>query len=114
MKNIPSILKNCIYLLLSVLFLNGCYAAFGKNAPKTHRVEIKGMKFQPAELNVKKGDTVVWINRDVVVHDVTEETKRAWTSSAIPADKSWKMVAQQNADYFCSIHPVMKGKIRVQ
>ena len=29
---------------------------------------------------VQKGDTVVWINHDIVAHDVTEETGKAWTS----------------------------------
>lgn len=46
-------------------------------------------------------------------HDVTEEGN-AWTSSAIPADSSWKMEVAEPSSYYCSIHVVMRGKIRVQ
>jgi len=85
-----------------------------KYLPQVHTVEIKGMQYQPAELKVRKGDTVVWVNRDLVAHDVTEETSKAWTSSPIPNGKSWRMKVTKNADYFCSIHQVIKGKLRVQ
>lgn len=69
------------------------------------------MKFQPAELVVQKGDTIVWINRDLVAHDVTEVPDKTWTSSPIPPGKSWSLVVSQSADYYCSVHVVMKGKI---
>ena len=67
------------------------------------------MKFQPAELKVKRGDTVVWVNNDLVTHDVTEETNKLWSSGPLPAGKSWKIAVRQNAEYFCSIHVMMKG-----
>jgi plastocyanin len=86
----------------------------GTAGPELHVVEIKDMKFQPEEISVKKGDTVMWINRDMVTHCVTEENKKAWTSSNIAAGASWKMVVENSADYFCAIHQVMKGKIIVQ
>ena len=82
--------------------------------PELHVVEIKDMKFQPGNLSVKRGDTIMWINHDMVTHCVTEEKTKAWTSSNIPANASWKMIFKNNADYFCAIHQVMKGKITVQ
>ena len=82
--------------------------------PELHVVEIKDMKFQPEEISVKKGDTIVWVNRDMVTHCVTEENTKALTSSNIAAGNSWKMVIQSGADYFCAIHQVMKGKILVE
>lgn len=82
-----------------------------KTGPQIYTVEIKDMKFQPAELYVRKGDTVIWVNRDMVTHCVTEEKTKAWASSNIVANSSWKMVVENNADYFCAIHVVMKGKI---
>ena len=36
-----------------------------------HIVEIKGFKFVPAELTVKPGDTVTWINQESTAHTVT-------------------------------------------
>lgn len=85
-------------------------------APKVpmHLVEITQMKFNPAELKVKKGDKVVFVNHDLVTHDITEESKREWSSSPLAPDQNWVLVATGNVNYFCSIHPVMKGRIMVE
>ncbi len=72
------------------------------------------MKFEPKELRLTKGDTVFWINNDITDHDVTEETEKIWTSSKMPAGKSWSMIVNESADYFCSIHVIMKGKLIVE
>jgi plastocyanin len=77
-------------------------------------IEIAEMKFHPSILNVKKGDTVLWINNDLVTHCITEETSKAWTSSQIPGGSSWKMVITQNTNYFCAIHQVMRGQIVIE
>lgn len=99
---------SCGFLLLS------CKSTPETTVPAKHTVEIKAMKFQPAELIVKSGDTVVWVNRDIVAHDVTEEPGKAWTSAVMRAGASWGLVVTKNADYYCSIHVVMKGKLLVQ
>ena len=114
MRRSVTILTNCLCLLYFIVLLNSCATETKKILPKVHTVEIKQMKFQPADLIVQKGDTVVWINNDIVAHDVTEESSKAWTSSLIPIGKSWSLVVTQSADYYCSIHVVMKGKLIVQ
>ena len=81
---------------------------------KVYNVEIKQMQFQPATLTLQKGDTVVWINHDIVAHDVTEETSKLWASGPLAPGASWSLVVTESADYYCSIHVVMKGKIVVQ
>lgn len=82
-----------------------------QSGPKTDTIIIHQMQFDPAGIYVKAGDTVVWKNNDIVTHNITEETSKEWTSSALPAGQSWKMVVEKSADYFCSLHPVMKGKL---
>ena len=114
MNNISEILKSSIFTLCIIFILNSCATETEKTIPKVHTVEIKQMKFQPAELVVQKGDTVVWINNDIVAHDVTEESSKTWTSSLMPVGQSWSLVVTQSADYYCSIHVVMKGKLVVQ
>jgi plastocyanin len=109
-----SILPNSILTLCVVFIMSGCVGEAEKTSPKVHIVEIKQMKFQPAELAIQKGDTVVWINNDIVPHDVTEESNKMWTSSLMPAGQAWSSVITQSADYYCSIHVVMKGKLIVQ
>jgi plastocyanin len=85
-----------------------------KIIPKSHVIEIKSMQFQPAKLLVQKGDTVVFVNKDLFVHDVTEGKNKAWTSTPLSTDQSYRMVVNESADYYCSIHPVMKGKLVMQ
>jgi plastocyanin len=85
-----------------------------RNTEHFHSVEIRQMKFVPAEIKVSKGDTIAWINNDIVVHDITEEKNKEWSSSALPIGSRWQKVAEKSADYFCSIHVVMKGKIVVK
>lgn len=115
MSGTLKILKNCLYSLCAIFLLNSCKTETEKAIPKAHTVEIKQMKFQPEFLNVQKGDTVVWINKDIGAHDVTEEPNKAWTSSAMPSGKSWSLVVTKSADYYyCSIHVVMKGKLVVE
>ena len=106
--------KIMVQLFFPLVFLNCNLSAEKKSIPVLHTVEIKGMKFTPDVLTVKKGDTVVWINRDIVAHDVTEQSTNAWSSSLMPTGKSWYMVLEKTTDYYCSIHQVMKGKLVVE
>ena len=78
-----------------------------------HTVIIKGMAFDPAELHVHKGDTVIWINKDLVPHNVTDFPKATWTSGTLELGKLWEKNISNTFDYYCSIHPTMKGKIIV-
>ncbi|MGE5395874.1 MAG: plastocyanin/azurin family copper-binding protein [Candidatus Saccharibacteria bacterium] len=106
-------IKNGISLLLTVLLLvDGCNSHAGYT-PQNHVVEIKDMKFQPAELKLNQGDIVTWINRDIVSHDVTEENK-TWASPALSTDATWKKVITQSGTYYCSIHVMMKGTLTVK
>jgi plastocyanin len=114
MKNILIIVKIGFCSFLSVFLVDSCRSVPKKIVPRKHTVEIKAMKFHPAEVVVENGDTVVWVNRDIVAHDVTEQPGKAWTSSVMPVGTSWSLVVTQSADYYCSIHVVMKGKLVVQ
>ena len=97
-----------------LLLLLSCSPAPTKNKAKLYTVEIKQMQFQPATLYLHKEDTVQFINRDLVAHNATETTRKSWASPTLATVNSWKIVVQQSADYYCTIHVVMKGKIVVQ
>jgi plastocyanin len=84
------------------------------NRTHFYTIEIRQMKFDPAELTVKRGDTVIWINNGITAHDVTEQPGNEWTSSSLAVGSSWQMIATRSADYYCSIHVVMKGKLIVK
>ncbi|WP_026769079.1 plastocyanin/azurin family copper-binding protein [Asinibacterium sp. OR53] len=101
-----------IILLTAILLAVSCSSPSVKGH-KTYTVEIAQMKFSPATITVDKGDSILFVNHDLVAHDVTEQSKKAWSSSVLQPGASWKMEAVSSADYYCSIHVVMKGKITV-
>lgn len=114
MTSTLTILKAALFVSCSVFLFSSCNAHTKNEVYRLHTVEIKQMKFQPEELTVQKGDTVVWINNDIVPHDVTEASKKAWTSSLMPVGAPWSLIVNESADYYCSIHVSMKGKLIVQ
>ncbi|HNR49505.1 MAG TPA: plastocyanin/azurin family copper-binding protein [Bacteroidia bacterium] len=79
----------------------------------TDTVVIEGMQFKPAQLTIHKGDTIVWINNDIVAHSVTEDTAQTWTSDTINIGATWTMSPQSSFNYLCSFHPTMKGSVTV-
>ena len=102
-------MKNLIILLIATL--GSCSS---KPAPQTHTVEIKQMAFVPAEMKIRKGDKVRFINYDIVAHNITEEPSKAWSSSPLQTEQSWTVEPEVSANYYCSLHPVMKGRIVVE
>ena len=76
-------------------------------------VTIENMKFNPATINVKKGDQVTFINKDIVEHNATEVNK-AWASPMLQTGQSWTFTPEKTSDYYCTIHLVMIGKIIVK
>ena len=85
-----------------------------KYKPQHHTVLIRQMQFIPSSLKVQKGDTVEFINEDMVAHDITEASHQAWSSSVLPSGNSWKLVVAGDANYYCRIHPVMKGSLVIR
>lgn len=124
MKEFWKGLKIYIGLLVSILMIYSCSSPSGESTPEPakveeskpamHSVEMIQMKFFPAELKVRKGDKVVFVNHDLVAHDITEESKKLWNSSPLASDQTWILEVTESVSYYCSIHPVMKGKIVVE
>ncbi|HEY6451642.1 MAG TPA: cupredoxin family copper-binding protein [Steroidobacteraceae bacterium] len=84
-------------------------------ATRSQRVTIEGLRFSPATLSVRRGATVVWINKDLVPHSVTADG-RQFDSQSIAPQSSWTYRALKagSFDYHCTYHPAMKGRLIVQ
>lgn len=80
----------------------------------THTVTIEGMQFQPATLTVKRGDKVVWRNKDIVPHTATAPGKFDSKGIAGGASWSWRARAKGRYDYVCTYHPGMKATLAVE
>jgi plastocyanin len=78
------------------------------------KVAIDNFTFSPATLIVKKGEKVVWTNRDDIPHTVVD-TKGRFKSKALDTGDSFGHVFTEAGtyDYFCSLHAHMKGKVIV-
>jgi plastocyanin len=89
-------------------------AAEPAGKPARHTVAIEGVAYQPAVVIVRRGDTVVWVNKDPFPHTVT--APGAFDSHDIAAGATWKHVARTAGDfsYICTLHPNMKGTLTVQ
>lgn len=87
-----------------------------RHAPVTHTITIEGTRFQPAALEVRPGDTVVWKNADMFPHTATAKAA-GFDSGAIEPGASWRLtIKQQRGDlpYVCLYHPTMTGVVRVR
>ena len=79
-----------------------------------HRVVIDAMQFSPQVVEVKPGDTIVWENRDMFVHNVTGAAAGASSGDLAPG-KTWRYKVRAGAsfDYLCTLHPTMKGRVDI-
>jgi plastocyanin len=68
----------------------------------------------PETITVKKGDHIVWKNKDVVPHTAT--AAGSFDSKSIAPGASWKQLARKAGQYdvVCRFHPGMKAKLVVQ
>lgn len=116
--------RNSVCFLCTLFLLNSCTSPTGEPAKKetvkeapafsTDTVILKQMQFNPPVLTVKKGDTIIWINNDLVDHDVTSDKSNKFYSDTLRVGKSWKWAVTDSASYHCSIHPTMIGKILIK
>jgi plastocyanin len=78
-------------------------------------VKIDNFTFEPAQLTVKVGTTVTWVNEDDIPHTVVA-TGKAFRSKALDTDDkfSFTFTAPGSYEYFCSLHPHMKAMVTVE
>lgn len=99
-------------LLAAVFFIfPGGAAAAGVR----HIVVMDGTRFQPENLTVKLGDRVVWVNKDPFPHTATA-VSGVFDSKSVGPEKSWKYTPGKRGvfPYVCTLHPTMKGVLRVE
>lgn len=83
--------------------------------PRVIEVQIDYFSFMPHEITIAAGATVTWVNLDDVQHKVTS-TDRTFKSRVLRTDDkfSFKFDEPGTYEYYCSIHPKMRGKVVVQ
>ncbi|CAM5181517.1 amicyanin [Bosea thiooxidans] len=78
----------------------------------TVHVTMEKLVFLPAEIEVKAGQTIEWINKDPFAHTAT--VKGGWEVMIPPGKTATRAVAAgDTVEYYCRFHPNMKGRIKV-
>lgn len=101
---------------LTIVFLSitATGAALAAAPAATHRVVMKATSYAPAELTVRLGDSIVWVNKDFFPHTVTAADH--FDSGSIDPGSSWKYTPKRRGEYAytCIFHPNMKGVLKVE
>jgi len=81
-------------------------------APRTYTVVVDKMKFGALPQNLRKGDVIVWDNRDLFRHSATAKGK---FDVDLPAGTKVRMTlaAAGSFPFLCKYHPGMKAVLRV-
>jgi plastocyanin len=67
----------------------------------------------PADLSVKVGDSVEFVNKDAMEHTVTLENGDFDQKLPVGGKVAYQFNDKGQFRYFCSIHPGMQGMITV-
>ena len=94
--------------------------AGGEDVAGMTEVGMKGIKFDPAEVTVKAGGTVMWTNNESIPHDVTKEDGPGPDFSSgngnMKEGDTYKQTFKEAGEisYVCTVHPNMKGNVTVE
>jgi plastocyanin len=82
----------------------------------TRTVLIQGFRFKPANITIKRGTKVRWINKDSTAHTATANNGRSFNSGLLKKGQrythTFKSVGRKG--YHCKPHPHMRGSVVVK
>jgi len=99
--------------LLALAVLAGAAASAAAPPPPAPTIAMAGMHFGPAPAGLRAGDTILFVNRDIVAHTATAR------------DHSFDVVVQPHQSgrvtlrhggaiaFYCRFHPTMQGVLQV-
>ncbi len=74
----------------------------------------------PSKISIRQGESVTWLNEDAAFHSVTsgtyENPNGMFDSGYLDPNESFSIKFEESGtfDYFCTLHPWMKGKVVVE
>ncbi|MCL5778069.1 cupredoxin family copper-binding protein [Limibaculum sp. FT325] len=82
-----------------------------------HEVEVHVARFafEPARVEIRVGDSVTWLNRDLAPHTATADGG-GWDTGALPQGAAGRITFDTagHHSYVCAFHPHMKGAVVVR
>jgi len=86
------------------------------DAMQAAKIEISNMQFSPARVVVKSGSQVTWEQQDAAPHVVISSNSNELRSSTLRSGQSYTHTFNEPGtyEYYCSLHPSMRGTIVVE
>ncbi len=84
-------------------------------AAESVTVRINGMRFEPANLTIKPGTTVTWVQDSTMPHSISGKSG-GLRSNTLNRGQQFSYTFDQTGrfDYVCGLHPSMNGSIVVE
>jgi plastocyanin len=109
-------LTKTLFFLVVPLLMAACEenGTNGNGEPADNEVWMQNLDFVPGTRTVSVGTTVIWINKDDVLHNVTSTQFPSSGNLARGATHSVTFDEAGSYEYTCTLHPGMDGIIRVE
>lgn len=80
----------------------------------TIQISMENLEVSPAEASAKVGDTIEWINRDVLAHTAT--ARNGDFDVTMPPKNTVRLVLKKagSVEYYCRYHPNMKATLKIE
>lgn len=101
-------------LALGLLAVVAIAATAAESAPRRTEIAMRGNSFRPRRVEVTLGDTIIWVNRDIVRHDAVKDGLFDTGELRGGERFAWVPVDTGVIEYRCTIHQRMRGEIRVR
>lgn len=104
---------------LVCMLLAGCSASGEVANPQEVQVQImrdSGVgHYHPGSVEVAVGSTVVWTNRTAVAHNVVFKEPSVQSSGLFNEGETFSTNFERKGtfEYYCTLHPTMRGEVRV-
>lgn len=83
--------------------------------PATVQIVVDRMSFAQPNVSARVGDTLEWVNRDIVDHTATEKGRRVWDVTLAAGGRAAVTMTKPGVyDYVCRLHPNMTGRVTVR
>lgn len=82
-------------------------------ASEAASIAINDLEFEPSIVTVHVGETVTWLNKDIVDHTATSRDGAFDVTTPKGKPARWRAAKVGEYAYYCRLHPNMMGVIRV-
>ena len=106
------VIGGLLAVTLCTAILSAPHSAELATSPPVH---IDNFTFTPEEMTIAPSTTVTWVNDDDIPHAIAA-TGKSFRSKALDTNDTFSFTFKEPGiyEYFCSLHPHMKGKVIVR